>query len=68
MMKGTVLTVGRCCNEGMSPEVPGWKRAMLQTPSPFRQVQMQVLTHMNLSALPARELQAIAPQTSERTQ
>ena len=25
-MKGMVLTVGeRCCNEEMSPEVPGWK-------------------------------------------
>ena len=68
-MKGMVLTVGeRCCNEEMSPEVPGWKGAMLQTPSSYRQVQMQVLMHVNLSALPARELQATAPQTSERTQ
>ena len=26
IMKGMVLTVGeRCCNEEMSPEVPGWK-------------------------------------------
>ena len=48
--------------------MPGWKGAMLQTPSSYRQVQMQVLMHVNLSALPARELQATAPQTSERTQ
>lgn len=46
---------GRCGDE----LVPGWKRRAMLQAGPFRQVQVQVLTHMNLSAL-ARELQAIA--------